>query len=839
VVLLPLVLVGLLQVGQPRFERLDSGLRVVIVEDHALPLVSVQLWYRVGSAYDPPGKPGLCSVVRSVLEHRGDAALKLRAAGVRFESRTERDACYFSSVLPPNFLEYVLDIEAARMKPLTVSVEMVERGLNAAALEYADVADDPNHVLMRHVLAAMFPDHPYQHPPRFVAESLKELSPDEVNEFLRRWFVPGNATLFVIGDVSTVQVLEQVRQRFGTLERAEPPRRAEPKHLEPETIQITISHPSPTGITIAWRTPPLGYFENAAIDVLMHGLCDRVQKVLRAAFWDETQTRVPPLVSPCDHRLLSWRDAGVLILELTYSPRVHMRRPTGWTTLTYDHDRAVKEIMAAVDQELRRAADRPAGEIEHNQARASALRAAWDQEESFAARARRLASYELVGGDILLAGLAAAQARGVAVSDVQAAAVLLSQSRRVAADVAREGQSDPKPILLRAIQGTTPATMDLSRLFARLASYAADVPRVERPSKPPRVESCDVGNIACKTCAADLGGNDVVLTIRRIPGQPRMPLEPRLDYPGHVAQQLDQCRPPVMDYVRYHSIKLKPSYNWGAAALGCQLPADRLPAAIELLARLLTSTAAEGEILDGRYTNVEVVVVGDLDTGVLREQVAEVWGAWQPPDTQTADARDLGHVFEPRLYLRWAPSKSEHASLRLAIDLAPWRNEDRLGSLELATLAVLLGRVTYEGDMWDARTAPRWCPHFYHADNRSSLTATAETDERNYTEVIRAIWSRVAALRKGTLPPAQLETALHLARTERLVSLDNGWAIANALWQRREDPWDIHCELTPDRLSINLSNALREVPVWIQLFSREDFSEDIGALESELNLPGG
>ena len=184
-------LIALAQVGQPapRVERLDSGLRVVIVEDHSLPLVSVQLWYRVGSAYDALGSPGLCHVTRTILEHRDDAALRLRAAGVRFESRTLRDACYFASVLPPNFLDYVLEIEAGRMPPLRTTPEMLATGLAAAARDYGLEPDDPEKLAERRMLAAMFPNHPYQHPPGFVAESLRKLEPEDVDEFLERWFV--------------------------------------------------------------------------------------------------------------------------------------------------------------------------------------------------------------------------------------------------------------------------------------------------------------------------------------------------------------------------------------------------------------------------------------------------------------------------------------------------------------------------------------------------------------------------------------------------------------------------------------------------------------------------
>ena len=167
----------------PRVERLSNGLRVVVVPDRTQPLISVQLWYAVGSAFDDPSNPGLCHIARTILERRNDAAPRLRAAGVRFESRTLRDACYFSSVLPPDSLEQVLKIEAERMQPLSATPEMLASAL-AAALTPDRLDTD------RQLLAAMFPQHAYAHPPGFVAESLARLSPDDVDTFLQRWFVP-------------------------------------------------------------------------------------------------------------------------------------------------------------------------------------------------------------------------------------------------------------------------------------------------------------------------------------------------------------------------------------------------------------------------------------------------------------------------------------------------------------------------------------------------------------------------------------------------------------------------------------------------------------------------
>ena len=294
----------------PQYKRLESGLRICVIEDHTLPLVSVQLWYGAGSACDPPTRPGLCATVRTILEHRDSAAAKLRAAGLQFESETLCDACRFSATLPPESLDYVLAIEAGRMQPLTATPELVAEGLNAAALQYATHTQrDPQHEMLRHVLAAMFPNHPYQYPPGFVAASLEKLSAEEVNEFLQRWFVPGNATLLVYGDVDPPVVFEKAVRHLGGLEWLPMEHRPEPPRVADEVVRVCIPTDGDPQLIIAWRTPPLGYYENAAIDVLMDGLCNPVDGPL-------CQQCVADGLRPPEWKRYAWRNEGLLVLFL-------------------------------------------------------------------------------------------------------------------------------------------------------------------------------------------------------------------------------------------------------------------------------------------------------------------------------------------------------------------------------------------------------------------------------------------------------------------------------------------------------------------------------------------
>jgi zinc protease len=624
------MLLGLLLAGDasPRYERLESGLQVVIVEDHALPLASVQLWYRVGAADDPLGSPGLGAVSRAILEHRDDAALRLLAAGVHAESRTLRDACCFSSVLPPDFLDFVLGVEAARLRPLKATSTDVERGLTAAALACADRTADPNHAAMWHLLAALFPEPPYRHPPDFVAASLAGLSADAVNEHLGRWFVPANATLFVIGDVSAVRVLEQVRQHFGGLTWTDPPRRAEPARPADEVVRIARQESAKTGITVAWRTPPLGYFDNAALDVLMHRLCNPIDGPLHRRLTDAGC--LPPRA-----KRHAWRRGGVLVLSIVLRDDA---APATESTLD-----AIENIVMT---EIERAADVLPTEIEHNRARALTRRDWQTAQERFGARARHMAELEIVASDLMLAEFEIPRIRAVGVDDVRLAAVQLGAERRV---VMRRG-----PMFSVASPGVAPLSEPLTRPPAKrpdaqaalrtLAALSDEVPTVQ----PPRS--------AAVVSRQQLGGS-AELVVCRVPGLSWA--EVRTLVSGDSARgdtlnvllrqgSTQHTAAEIADYVSCHGIHLAVLAGGGRPGLVSRGPARRVPQMIELHAELLRKSRRDGGAAsDWRPGEpVEILVVGDVSEQPVIEAARAAWhdARSQPKDgKQPAEAAHRKH----------------------------------------------------------------------------------------------------------------------------------------------------------------------------------------------------
>jgi zinc protease len=578
----------------PRFDQLDNGLRVVVVEDHAQPLVSVQLWYRAGSACDSPEQPGLCAVSRTILKHRADAAWPPEVTGVQSESQTLRDACHFSSVVPPNLLDRALDLEAARMTPLTVTPEALQQGLRAAARAWAERAEDPNQIITGHVLATMFPEHPYEHPPEYLAESLEKLTPTEVNDFVRHWFSPSNATLLVIGDVSTVHVLDLARRKFSDLPSGKATRRAETPGLKAETCQVSISDAPGAGVTIAWQTSPLAYFENAAIDVLMHELCNPVDGRLYRQL-------VGIGCVPLRWQRHAWRDEGLLVLSVDLAA----------DSTALDAERIEGRIEAALAQ----AACETPPEIRHNRARALAQRAALDRVASFASQAHELAMHEVVAGDILLAGFATSRIRSVSVHDVQLAALNLSEARTV--------------LLRRSTPDQRNGVTTLSDARSSASQPSVESPALPAASEPPGPET-----------AHDLG-NGVHVRVQVVPGKaladvctllatsrPSMRSLQALLEAGSTRHSAEQIR----DYLSYHGLDLSPVRPDTRVGLRSRGPTSHVAQMIELQSELLRFPADNQTAALGRISAVEILVTGDVEAADVIAAARMAWGDWRAPE---------------------------------------------------------------------------------------------------------------------------------------------------------------------------------------------------------------
>ena len=206
-------------------ERLPNGLRLIVAEDHLVPVAAINLWYGVGSKHEVPGKTGFAHLFEHVMfegsAHVGKAehmALVQGAGGV-MNGSTWLDRTNYYETMPSHQVELALWLEADRMGTLleALSQENLDNQREVVKNEKRQSYDNrPYGSWNEKLLATLFPpEHPYHHPTIGSMADLDAASLDDVKAFFRLHYAPNNAVVTVVGDVEPAQVRAWTERYFG------------------------------------------------------------------------------------------------------------------------------------------------------------------------------------------------------------------------------------------------------------------------------------------------------------------------------------------------------------------------------------------------------------------------------------------------------------------------------------------------------------------------------------------------------------------------------------------------------------------------------------------------
>ncbi|MBA9003429.1 MULTISPECIES: M16 family metallopeptidase [Thermomonospora] len=236
---------------QPLHEHtLGNGLRVVVCEDHVVPLAAVNIWYAVGSRHEQTGVDGKSRTgLAHLFEHlmfqgsanvaEGEHAALLESAGATFNASTSFERTNYYETVPVSHLELALWLEADRMGTLPAALTQanLDNQRDVVKNERRQRYDNqPYGTAFERLCRLTFPPgHPYAHTPIGSMEDLDATTIEDCVEFFRTWYAPGNAVLSVVGDVDPGAVIEMAERYFGAIPAgpAAPP--ARPGGLEPLT----------------------------------------------------------------------------------------------------------------------------------------------------------------------------------------------------------------------------------------------------------------------------------------------------------------------------------------------------------------------------------------------------------------------------------------------------------------------------------------------------------------------------------------------------------------------------------------------------------------------------
>ncbi|HZQ28470.1 MAG TPA: pitrilysin family protein [Acidimicrobiales bacterium] len=260
-------------------ERLDNGLRVVLSEDHAAPVVAVNLWYNVGSRHETRGLTGFAHLFEHLMfegsrnVQRGEHFALVNAAGGTLNGSTWCDRTNYYEVVPSNHLELMLWLEADRMGGLldALSQETLDNQREVVKNEKRQSFDNaPYGSYVEKLHEAVFPDgHPYHHSTIGSMQDLNAASLEDVQNFFQRYYAPNNAVLSVVGDFETDEARRWVERYFGGIDRNDDvlaaPDGTVAAHIGREIREVVPDRVQLERVFMGWRSPPYGTREFDAL----------------------------------------------------------------------------------------------------------------------------------------------------------------------------------------------------------------------------------------------------------------------------------------------------------------------------------------------------------------------------------------------------------------------------------------------------------------------------------------------------------------------------------------------------------------------------------------------
>lgn len=251
---------------------LDNGLKVLVKPDRRAPIVTTQVWYKVGSSYEHGGLTG----ISHLLEHMmfkgterlapGEFSRIIAENGGDENAFTGRDYTAYFQTLAKDRLEIAFELEAERMRHLKLTEEEFRKELEVVKEERRmRTDDDPQSLAYEQFNSTAWEASPYRIPVIGWAGDLEHLTVDDLRDWYRKWYAPNNATLVVVGDVDPAQVLALARKHFGPLEPEQvgtPKPRPEPAQRGEKRLRVKAPAKEPY-LMMGWKAAGFG---NAAAD---------------------------------------------------------------------------------------------------------------------------------------------------------------------------------------------------------------------------------------------------------------------------------------------------------------------------------------------------------------------------------------------------------------------------------------------------------------------------------------------------------------------------------------------------------------------------------------------
>ncbi len=255
---------------------LDNGLRVILREVRERPLVGVWMWYRVGGRNELPGTTGVSHWVEHMLFKggkrfgKGEITKEISRRGGALNAFTWIDCTAYFETLPADEIDLSLAIEADRIYDTRIEPDEAEAERTVVISEREGSENYPEFWLREEVQAIAWREHPYRLGVIGPKSDLRAMTRENLYDHYKRYYMTNNATLVMVGDFSSAELLDRIHGEFDKHPAGPTPPKLQIEE-QPQTGErrVSVSRPGPTHyVMLAYHAPEASHADAAAMVVL-------------------------------------------------------------------------------------------------------------------------------------------------------------------------------------------------------------------------------------------------------------------------------------------------------------------------------------------------------------------------------------------------------------------------------------------------------------------------------------------------------------------------------------------------------------------------------------------
>ncbi|MBI5286232.1 MAG: insulinase family protein [Deltaproteobacteria bacterium] len=365
--------------------QLDNVQTVILEEDHSAPVVALPLWVRGGSADEDNKEAGISHVFEHMLfkgtkkRGVGQIASEVEASGGYINAFTSYDQTVYHLALASRYFDTGLDIISDAIQNSSFDPLELSRETDVVLEELKMGEDEPGRKLYKSILETAYTTHPYKRPVIGFQDRVKGLTRKQILQFFKKWYIPNNMTLVVVGDFDPQKALLAIKDTFRDFRSAHQPHKPRPEEPSQKGLktQILTEDIKETHMGLAYHIPSLSHPDIYAIDVLSvilgQGESSRLYQRLKAK---------EPLVHTISSYAMTPKEPGVFLVTSTLEGK--------------DIKMAMEEIL----REIYRMRHEGVTQAEMEKAKLNLESEFIYQRETMEGRARQLGYFETVAGDI-------------------------------------------------------------------------------------------------------------------------------------------------------------------------------------------------------------------------------------------------------------------------------------------------------------------------------------------------------------------------------------------------------------------------------------------------------